>query len=79
MLARDGQRGEPIARISLPVYYITEIEFNGESSRLHQLNKNCTRKKRRNELAFIQSISADFNGFCKRSVSEKAADVIGAE
>ena len=49
--------------IYLPVHYIIETEFNGGSSRLHQLNKNCTRKRRRSKLAIIQSISTNFIGF----------------
>ena len=65
--------------IYLPVHYIIETKFNGRSSRFHQLNKNCTRKGRRSKFAIIQSISADFNGFCKWNVSKKAADVIRAE
>ena len=65
--------------IYLPVHYIIETEFKGGSSRLLQLNKNCTRKRRRSKLVIIESVSADFNGFCKRNVSKKAADVIGAE
>ena len=64
--------------IYLPVYYIIETEFNGGSSCLHQLNKNCSRKRMRSKLAIIQSISVDFNGFSERNVSEKTADIIGA-
>ena len=59
--------------------YIDETEFNGESSRLHQLNKNCTRKRRHSKLAIMQSISADFNSFCEWNISKKAIDVIGAK
>ena len=65
--------------INLSVHYIIETEFNGGSSRLHQLNKNCTRKRRRSKFVIIQSISADFNGFREWNISKKAADVIGAK
>ena len=61
------------------MHYIVETKFNGGSSRLHQLNKNCMRKRRRSKLAIIQSISADFNGFCEWNISKKATDVIGAK
>ena len=33
----------------------------------------------RSKLAIIQSISPDFNGFCKQNVNEKTAEIIGAE
>ena len=74
-----AERGIHNHIIYLRVHYIIEIELNGGISRLHQLNKSCTRKRRRSSLAIIQSISADFNDFCKRNFSEKAADVIRAE
>ena len=76
MLARDESH---IHANYLPVHCIIETEFNEGSSRLHRLNKNCTKKRRPSKLAIIPSISADFNGFCQWNVSEKAADVIKAE
>ena len=77
---RDGPRGKPVATPSkLSVHYIVETEFNGGSSRSHQLSKKCTRKRRRSKLAIIQSISADFNDFCEWNISKKATDVIGAK
>ena len=65
--------------IYLLVHYIIETEFNKESNRLHQLNKNCRRKRKQSKLTIIRSIRVDFNGFCEHNISEKAADVIGAE
>ena len=76
---RWAKRGTHSNAINLSVHYIVETEFNGGSSRLHQLHKNCTRKSRRSKLAIIQSISADFNGFCEWNISKKATDIIGAK
>ena len=76
---RWAKRGPYGNAIYLPVHYIIETKFNGGSSRLHQLNKNCTRKGRRRKFAIIQSISADFNDFWKWNVSKKDADVMSRE
>ena len=74
---RWTKRGTYSHGIYLPVHYIIKAEFNEGSSRLHQLNKNCPRKRRRSKLAIIQSICSDFNNLCE--FSEKASNVIGAE
>ena len=76
---RGAKRGTHSHAIYLPVHYIIETEFNRGTSCLHQLLKNCTRKRRQGKLDIVQSISADFNSFCEQNVNEKAADVIGAE
>ena len=78
MFAR-AKRGTHSYTIYLPVHNIIETEFNGASSRLHQLKKSRTRKRRQSKLAIIQRIGADINGFCKRNVSKKAADIIQLE
>ena len=74
---RWAKRGTYSHAIYLPVHYIVKAEFNKRSSRLHQLNKNSTRKRRRSKFAIIESICSDFNNFCE--FSEKAANVIGGE
>ena len=61
---RWAKRGTHSHAISLSMHYIIETEFIGGSSRLHELNKNCTGKRKRSKLAIIQSISADFHDFC---------------
>ena len=80
MSAREGPKGGTHSKtIYLPVHCIIETEFNEGSSRLHQLNKHCTRKRRGSKLAIVQSISADFKSFCEWNASKKAVDVIGAD